>query len=386
MVEINAEVNKIRWLLLKQLEEVVLNCEMYIFGGYIRDKIRHDHFATEFYNHESIKVLTNEKTIQEKYNDKTCLPEYIDRLSIPSDIDCFMQKKLDMNKLSKELMKKRLIWINNKTSKASFYIKIKEDKKITSEKILHTKLEIGFAINSAIMDVVSNLEQYHIKIDIIHALNDIELDIGEIITSNIDFECNGLVITPDKEYKLASSLSTLYLSDPLKKHNKISQIINDIISSKAMLIGTNALSYRVRKMLNKNWHLYTERLTVIKPDNNYETEVETCLICHDDLKKSEYHIKHSKCSARYHCNCYNIMTQDLNFNEKCPVCNDELYYNDKDFVTAIEKANIELRKLRENNEENNEEREDRLHGVAPNVVKNNRFWFMPAVANFEIRR
>jgi hypothetical protein len=165
--------------------------------------------------------------------------------------------------------------------------------------------------------------------------------IPTFITSRIDFECNGLIITPNQDYNLAHCIGD-ECDTAQKKHEKISDIITDILKKKAVSINDDYLhEYRVKKMLTKKWNIHGESIDVVINVNADSKESDICLICHEPFYKNEYHLKHSSCSARYHPRCHIKMTENDSFKGKCPACNSDYNSDDYNLVESIKNINDE---------------------------------------------
>ncbi len=323
------------WLLEQQIEKVLLDCGINIFGGYVRDKIQHNYFAKRYYNHHNSLPNSNITLnhITKNYSDPDYLPEFIERLCVPSDIDCFVQS-LDLKKLKETLLEKCSLFIVSKSDgPAKFYIKNIEQNQMLNETVWHTKLQIGVSKNTLV-----NNSRYNIKVDIIHNNTiDSDFDIQKFITSRIDFECNSLIITSNHDYSLAQCVSAKTAQD---KHEKISQIIDDIINKKAVSINdTYLLHYRVELMLNKKWSIHGETLDVLSTFGKEIIADDICLICHEQLNENEYYLKHNLCSVIYHAKCHNDMIEDDHFKHECPACKEYYTSNDDNLVLSVMSIN-----------------------------------------------
>jgi len=75
--------NKATYLIMTQVSELLLQKDGIIFGGFVRDKLIHDHYATKFY--EELKGQSS------SYDEVNHHPETKARLLIPKDIDVFIR-------------------------------------------------------------------------------------------------------------------------------------------------------------------------------------------------------------------------------------------------------------------------------------------------------
>lgn len=310
--------NKILWKIMLKIEKTIRESDGHLFGGYVRDKIIHDYHADCFY--EKMKEATSLIEIQNKYNDLDFLPEHKDRCFLPSDIDAFMYTQ-DMIKMIDILRKKCFKIKTLKTRKANFYFLRDLPQFQELSKLFHTKLIISPYVNSVLSELI-NGDCYSVSVDIIHT-DDKKIKLEKILSDNFDYECNALMITPQNEYRLPLSLGCILT--PKEKMNKIENIIENIKNKKAVTMGVFSISsYRIRKMLKKNWSLhYTD--FILEKDDNYGGH---CLICHDSLQSILIRDKH--CDARYHTKCFMNMVSHQTYKNECPMCKNTLIINEKD--------------------------------------------------------
>jgi hypothetical protein len=316
IVNPNVEIiNKTKWKMMLDIEKIILANGGNIFGGFVRDKIIHDSAAEIFYEYmQSIGIDSKSSEFQLKYNDITFNKDTNDRCILPSDIDCFMSTS-EIKKMIEYIESKNYIVKIFRESPANLYIfKNSSDENINSLK--HSKLTIKFNYNDILSDIF-NMNDFVINIDIIHSDNN-EVNIYDILSSNIDFECNSLIITSDNEYKLSKTLSLA--CNPGEKLKKIHNIINDIKLKNAITVekyGPNNIpSYRWEKMILKGWKTTSQYFEIL----NGEEYDGHCLICHDNIDPLNYHIKDVCCDARFHMGCYLKMHRHKNYKSECPMC------------------------------------------------------------------
>ena len=75
--------NKVQYLVMTKISELLLEKGAMIFGGFVRDKYIHDHHATLYYN--------KYEGSDSQYDDKDHVPETKHRLLVPKDIDVFIR-------------------------------------------------------------------------------------------------------------------------------------------------------------------------------------------------------------------------------------------------------------------------------------------------------
>jgi hypothetical protein len=296
-----AIINKINWKIMLALEKIILMNGGNIFGGFVRDKILHDSAADTFYEYmEKENIITRSSEFQLKYNDVTFLPEANDRCVLPSDIDCFMRTS-ELKKMISHLNKNNYNVKTKRDSSANLYFfKNSDDENIS--RLKHAKLTITLECNDMLFDIF-NMSDFKVEMDVIH-IDDNDVDMYDILSSNIDFECNSLITD--------------------KKMKKISAIISDIklkravVSQRYQKNGYDSLIpvYRWEKMILKGWKPVSPYFEIVKGEE-YDGH---CIICHDNIDPLKYHIKDIGCDARFHMGCYLKTQRHENFKGECPMC------------------------------------------------------------------
>jgi hypothetical protein len=297
MFNLNAKL--IQWKFMQLLQKLIQSKNGIIFGGYVRDKIIHDHYATEYYK----KCSSTNKDI--KYNNPNYLPETKLRMIIPHDIDCFMTTQ--NFKEFKDLLPENMISYNESIS-TNLYIPT-----LHNQNLKHSKLKITFMMNP-LMKTFINVCDYAIFVDVIYSDSIIEPPFGII-----DFECNALLLTQSNDYKISDVLiNILNLSDPMKKLTKLNQIITDILEMKATIATATIANYRITHMLNKKWTLISPNI-LLTVSNNHKLDDDICYICLDNICKSKYKCKFNCCKAYIHEYCMDTLIQSTKC-ETCPWC------------------------------------------------------------------
>ena len=72
--------------MMDRLSEILVNNNAIIFGGFVRDRFIHDHFARKF-----IEKFGHEDDKMEKFDDEFFDSETKGRLIVPKDIDLFIE-------------------------------------------------------------------------------------------------------------------------------------------------------------------------------------------------------------------------------------------------------------------------------------------------------
>lgn len=317
------EDNKNKWLNYKFISELILKqCDGYIFGGFVRDSIIHNHYANLYYQKHNL-IEDNERELNNitiplnKYTDLEYYPEYKKRILIPSDIDIYLPNN-NINQLINLLIDNNYKIISKKIRQGRHYFLNFDDE--IGQNLTHYILYIKPSFNK-IHNILSSLilntkEITKILKKINKNLFTIKLD---IFTSNIkyddpffgkiDFECNGLYLTKHGlsiSNKLTNNLSFL------DKNNKIQLVIDDIINNKAKWVQPQDIK-RIYKMVLKEWDVNHNKIDIIQS----MTE-DICLICQDNINLIDCKMK--CCNSYFHIKCF-IQFEAIDNKNKCIHCN-----------------------------------------------------------------
>jgi hypothetical protein len=291
--------NYAKWRLMKQIEQTLRDFQAQIFGGYVRDSIIHDHYATLFY--ETADVDTTQ------YANVKYLPQTSKRTLIPNDIDCFMLTS-QIPSFKQALENKLLHVIDQGCYDANFYFKD------IPPHLKHTKLKVTFAINTIVRPVIDPAK-YAINIDIIHShIGNLEPPFG-----CVDFECNSLVLMPSNDYHISKFLSSGM--SPMDKLKRTQEIVSNIIKKETKLIYPNVSNHRICHMLQKGWKITSSNIEIVDPThspNMEEHKNETCFVCLEAFTERTY-AKFLCCNARMHGKCLHDLFKKT-FLDKCPMC------------------------------------------------------------------
>ena len=279
--------NHIKWLLVTCLmRNLVTRYDAIIFGGAVRDSIRHSYASRKFY---SVLKKQESKTMQESYDDPTLYPEYSDRFLLPTDIDFFMPesyyrpfkkyiykrgfyykevKKMDLSYINSKcllgqyrLVKAEIIYYNQKTNK-SYPILLDM---ILCDKVVIPQMDDDFSVNKLLM-------------------------------TN-----KGIFVTPTCDFNYGQ--------------------IREQIDNKVALCNSTISEKRYEKMNRKGWKITMNYSTfVFKLRTN--TEEETCIICLEKLKIGELEVlpRHCKCMYSY---CRDCIKYSLK-SDGCLMCKKEM--------------------------------------------------------------
>jgi len=329
--------NKNRWLNLKTISNLIINkCNGYIFGGFVRDSILHNHYASIYYN-EHRKLNIGMKIAELKYTNLDYFPEYINRLLLPNDIDIYLPD----NNIEEVLHFLKLNYfeiISKKIKTGKHYFSNLDDE--VAESLTHYIIQIkpSFTkICDILTNQVFNINEIKLLLNNINPTFIIKLDIftskikyDDPFFGAIDFECNGLYLTKhgisisnkllindlnnNKSYNsISSDLLNLSSLSILEKNDKMQYVIQNIIENKAIWIKpTN--TKRIYKMILKDWKIFNNKIDLITNSSSQEI----CLICKENINLIDCKMK--CCNGFLHLNC--LINLDNNFSKKkCIHCN-----------------------------------------------------------------
>lgn len=294
--------NATEWKMFQQIERVILKVGGVIFGGYPRDKIKHDHFAKLFYTTPAVDVT--------KYSDLTYLPEYSGRTKLPTDIDVFCTTdKVDI--LKKELAAIQLRVVNERSGRGAYWF---------SDGLKHTEMIVIPDINCAIASTIPFLAHLIVKLDVITAEKNMSPPFGKL-----DFQCNSILLHGNGCYSLSPDVAPFTMC-PLDKIEKLQKIISDIVIDRAVLYKKPVQSYRIEKMLLKGWTVQGERMEACQ-----KTPGDVCMLCLSEFSGPvintrnvcmNKHIKLTCCTSYFHPQCMlKLLEQNT---EYCPNCFSDL--------------------------------------------------------------
>ncbi len=298
-----------------EIAETAIEHEGTVFGGYVRDLIRHDKAAKMFY--ESL----NKK---EDYDDPVVSPETRDRLLVPRDIDVhftsFKPYREFRHALRTKYFHSHVIQIENVYTTVSSvnHIKMRVTPDLQIGRIIKSLpgIKSGTAHEVIFPELIKCLKNMSTSTDYV----DVDILISPNLNppfSNLDFECNGLVMNTHG-ISLCEELKRNL--KPIGIHRMRESVIKNIEDKKAVLVNLKAA--RWDKMCDKNWDIVGGNIEKI----NKEGEV--CALCLDDI--SIYGLyKFRCCNASYHCHC---LTKIISVGQtavadtnKCTHCRQSIY-------------------------------------------------------------
>ena len=147
--------------------------------------------------------------------------------------------------------------------------------------------------------------------------------------ANLDFECNGLVLTRDG-IALSEHLKSHIVGardNPMRQQREIQRILKETLEWKARLAQPEPAAHRVRKMVRKGYRIVgfkyvREAAGAAAAPPAAADGANRCLICHGDLVGAHY--KLDCCDARYHARCLeragSLGANSIKESETCPMC------------------------------------------------------------------
>ena len=316
----NLSINKDIWLNFKFIADLVLNeCNGYIFGGYVRDSILHNHYATEYYKrHDLPNNKDNIKVASINYTNLEYYPELLNRLLLPADLDIYLPNN-NLDDFIEHLSKHNYKIIKSKTKRGrQYFLNFNPDiADNLTQYTIYIKPSLSKIYNILSTILLNTKEIKNVLKNMNNKLFIMKLDIfisqtiyNDPFFGDIDFECNGLYLT---KHGLAVSKQLTQNLSFLDKNIKLQKIINDIISKKAVWL--NPTTYRIYKMIIKEWNIFNNKVSIMISNNT-----EICLICRDDC--SDMMFKMKCCEAKFHIKCFiNLNIHDQK--NKCIHCNNQ---------------------------------------------------------------
>lgn len=304
-----------KFLMFKEIAEIALKESGTIFGGYVRDFLKHDYAAERFYR---------ENHTREEYENKEVSPETLDRLLIPSDIDVHFKTHQQYRCFRSAL-------------KGSFYHSVVTKIKnvyTSGPSVHHIRMSVNMGVSAS--HITRELRRSRVAREIL--LPEIEKCLASMSTptdfvsvdilissvktppfdDSLDFECNGLVMTDDGGVGLCEELKKGLNAFGICR--RLAGIMSDIRENKAVLVRLK--ENRWDKMADKGWNVIGSNIEKVKNDKG-----DTCTLCLCDDEDVDY--KFTCCNAKYHSVCMakiitNGQTAVADTN-RCPHCRQGLY-------------------------------------------------------------
>ena len=276
--------SRITWHLISCLmRNIVARYDVVIFGGAVRDLVRHNYCASKFYD----------VCARDKYDDPSVHPELSDRFLLPTDIDFFIRQS--HYNLFKSYIYKRGFYYKEEKTKDLSYV----NKSLVPGQYTLVKGEIIYFDKK-------NKKSYPIMLDIILC------DRVVIPAMDTDFSVNKLLMTG--KGIVASNCDWTY--DEIIKH----------IHNKEAFCNSTISDRRYEKLQKKGWKLITNYSTFVFKLRTNEEE-ESCIICLDTLKVGELEVTPRECKCRYSY-CRSCLKFSLK-SSQCLMCKKNMCENKK---------------------------------------------------------
>jgi hypothetical protein len=317
MATINA--NRMDWKAKKTVMEEIMQRGGTLFGGAVRDWYIHDHYATKFYDAVGSAGAAD---ATERYGDADFLPEFKDRLVVPNDIDASIPEA-------------NIAGLIDALKNAGFAVscKFRRDAKryltnlqVEENEVMHHRYEIRYvnkylsqqmrrafpaamleepAFAAILAEATTRAEELF---NTVYRKCAFDMDIlatkpgftMEPPFGNLDFACNGLLMTRDG-MRLSKMLTQVHARNPMAYNRLYEKTLSDILKRRANIVvpGSDVPTYRLEKMLKHGWVIGNFTMVkYIQDDTAYDGY---CIICHEDLPSSHY--KMNCCDARFHTKC-----------------------------------------------------------------------------------
>lgn len=310
-----------RYMMFNEIANLAIEkCDGTVFGGYVRDFIKHDFAAQKFYESSHKK---------EDYENPEISPETRDRLLIPSDLDIHFKSNQDYRLFRAELkgrfFRSNVTRIDNVYSSAGprvHHIRINVTPELNIGQIIKALpfIKTGTAREVILPELVKRITSMPIT------SSDV-IGIDVLITpsdnpppfTNLDFECNGLVMNKDG-IGLCSELKKRLV--PVGIYRRLESVLKDIRENRAVLV--NLKGSRWDKMVDKKWDIVGGNVEMV-----HKSEDEVCTLCLETLPAADDVYKFSCCNASYHIHCISriISTGQTAVADtgKCPHCRQGIY-------------------------------------------------------------
>jgi len=366
--------NKHKYKFVCDVMSVIFNNKGGVFGGAVRDRIKHDDAASAYYAAFSKPNIHNVHNIVDDYTNIAFLPETLDRLLVPFDIDAFISTA-NFQKMVDDLVTLNISFDIEFWRDASRYF---PNTTVQPDQVKHCCItlkpfskDINTKIMSAMPPSVLNMPIFtHLLQEFTEKLSenmfDVKLDLMVINNSDaftldapfgeLDFECNGLIM--DARGIRLSDHMLKNVKNPIARQRELARIMDDILKKKAVLCS-RATTARIDKMISKGWSVQSENIQLVH--ESYTAEVAEssassedgssmsggyCLICQDDCNKEHYKLK--CCDARYHAGCMLKCWENCVVTKsRCPMCRARTFETTHDIshleyiAESVHVANVE---------------------------------------------
>lgn len=294
-----------RFVLMQEVAELAVKHGGTVYGGYVRDFIIHEKACIEFYR---------QKNNPSQFEDVTVSPETIDRLVVPRDIDIHFQTRDESLAFERTLVDRSFRLF--KRRKYGYG----DGDDLTLNYAINLSLEMKLAVTTDSCASKTMLINNFRNLTKIIPGGDFTLDIivcsDDKFPMNLDFECNGLVLTKNG-IQLGKNL-IMDLS-PIGVFRRLQDVTDDILHKRARVV--NLIEKRWKKMDERvGWEIFGFNVGKVKSETG-----DVCIICHDTLPMM---YKLDCCNARYHKECL-AKTFVSGFASQCIQCRCDVYMGEE---------------------------------------------------------
>jgi hypothetical protein len=315
----------LRWKFLQSIQEVATKSSGYVFGGFPRDALLHEHFAKEYYKaeKEAVELWNFEDPFESwNYEDPTTHPaSYPGRINLPTDIDVMMDTE-SLEGFLTALDFAQFSVLKTSTTPVALTRYKCADMGVADPSLLLTSIRVSVKGHPLLLQYMgANLPS--VKVDIVHKE-------GFLINTDfkfelVDFACNSLYISPEGILGSAT-MEGLPGRGFMTNMTRIQRITQDCIDMKA--VPVRPTDARMTKMIQKGFRVVSAVTTIFCDKDSKCEEDDMCLLCHDTMR-GKHCVKMNCCVAQYHFKCFaegqtNIATQ-YNNHDNCMMCRRDLY-------------------------------------------------------------
>lgn len=292
-----ADINKTRYVLMKEVAELAIAQGGTVFGGFVRDFVIHEDGAKRFYS--------DDKNTLEEYSNSSVSPEtFEDRTLVPKDIDVRFKCVNAFNAFKKELRDRSYRIMRTRRNAYTCWT-------------IDVSLQV--ILQAAPCSVAHSVLKNHLKsVSSSVPGGDFSIDVvlGDVEDTGLDFECNGLIMDGEG-VRLGAHLSSGLT--PIGKFRILQNVLEDIKNKRAY--ATSPKAHRWKKMDSRSgWNIMGETTIV----NKMCDAKDDCLICHG----GDACYKLTCCNAFYHFECLSrAVTHNSN---TCAHCRRNMFFSEEE--------------------------------------------------------
>lgn len=291
-MDISVNIQHVLYHLMDKVATALLDRGAIIFGGYVRDKILHNHAAKIFYD-------THAETDHREYDDASFDPDTIDRLVVPKDIDVFAYGTLDdVTNEIREVAHELHLDISDR-GEAKMYLDADDVKRCMFR--LSTYSYVG-------------MPTIGFNVDFLYSMN------KSIVPPffRCDMTCNALLLKNTGLF-LSHHFDVKYSTDIVSMEFYKADIMRDIVAKTTKSLDVHilpgddpmekkyrhvreVLSYRLLKMISRGWKVSNVEYNCVKDTSD------DCIICQSHAEKDAVTgllpVECKYCKAVMHASCF----------------------------------------------------------------------------------